>query len=137
MRKILTHTQRTMQEIADQVHQNGSFTAPLGLPHYRYDGTRTNCHALEAAKIIKRIKKHDIHVYFVGGDNLQKWISEGRGKQQIMEFCRKIEKEQKAANPTKPKSKTCRGCGVKFETINHKQKSCQKGCIKWNTEQTN
>lgn len=127
MRRILTHNSKNAEEIVECIMRSNSFTAPLGLPHYRYDNTRRNCYKLEDAKIIKRVGTSDIHVHFGKGENTQRWID--AGKPPLIAFCNIIAKEVKAANPKKPKVKTCRGCGIKFETINYAQKSCKKGCI--------
>jgi hypothetical protein len=95
MRKVLTHNERTMDEIANLVAERGGFTAPLGLPHYRYDRTRVNCRTLEEAKLIVRLKKSDIHVHFKAGANMQRWLDEG--KPATKEFCRTILKDAKNA----------------------------------------
>lgn len=125
MKVIITHNSRTMNDIIYVVAKSGSFTAPLGLPHYRYDNTRRNCYALEDAKVIKRIKKVDINVHYSKGDNFQRFIDSDIPAK---DFCNVIRKEIKAANPKKPKAIKCRGCGVVFETINYQQKSCKRGC---------
>lgn len=126
MRVIVSHKSRTMAEIVDLIAKTGGFTAPLGLPHYRYDNTRRNCYALEDAKVIKRMKKIDINVHYGAGENLTRFIEQ---KIPIKDFCNIIRKEIKAANPKKPRIKKCRGCEKEFSTINYQQKSCTKGCI--------
>lgn len=126
MKQILTHTSRTALEIISVIEKSGSFTAPLGLPHYRYDNTRRNCQMLTDAGIIKNTGSHEFNRFFAKGDNFSRWVDAGRPK--VNDFWRAVIKERKAANPRKPKTKICRGCGSQFETINHAQKSCRKGC---------
>ena len=126
MRQIKTHTQRTLDEIALQLANYGSFTAPLGLPHWRYDGTRRNCQVLVECGLAARNSKQDIHVHFGRGKNLTRWREEG--KPPVKEFCNRIKKEMKAQNPPKPKIKACIVCGVTFETLNYQQKRCNSKC---------
>lgn len=126
MREIKTHTHRTLDEIVDVLAQSGSFTAPLGLPHWRYDGTRRNCHLLCEAGVMARKSKHDIHVHFVKGKNFERLIAEG--KPPAKEFCNRIKKEIKAANPPKVRKKKCICCGAGFDTINYHQKRCNSKC---------
>lgn len=132
MRQIKTHTQRNMDEMALLLENYGSFTAPLGLPHWRYDGTRRNCHILTECGLAKRVSKQDIHVHFSKGSNFERWVEEG--KPPVKEFCSRIKKEKKAANPPKLKKKNCIECGCSFETFNYHQKRCKSNCRKEQSE---
>ena len=126
MREIKTHTHRNLDEIMTVLEKTGSFTAPLGLPHWRYDGTRRNCHVLCEAGLMARKTKQDIHVHFSRGSNFERWLNEG--KPPAKDLCNLIKKERKLANPPKPRTKICVDCGVKFQTINFQQKRCKKNC---------
>lgn len=76
-RIIKTHVSRSMQEIAQLVAKSGGFTAPLGLPHYRYDRTRQNIKSLVEFGILRPHKRHDIHHAFVPGEAMPEWLAAG------------------------------------------------------------
>lgn len=77
MKMVVTHPVRTLDEIAAIVAKHGCFTAPLGLPHYRYDKTRGAVAFLQRHKLINFHKKVDIQRYFVKGSNLPQWVEAG------------------------------------------------------------
>ncbi len=76
-RVILTHRSHTIDEIAAIVHKHGSFTAPLGLPHYRYDRTRANIRLLTKWGLIQKVAVNDIHHHFKAGAQMAAWAREG------------------------------------------------------------
>lgn len=94
MRIIVTHKTRTAHEIALLVLEKKNFTAPLGLPHYRYDRTRHNVHRLVEGGLLKSNGKDGIQRFFVSGNNMQRWVDEG--KPNALDFCNRIRKERKA-----------------------------------------
>lgn len=94
MKTIVTHKSRTMDEIATLVAECGTFTAPLGLPHYRYDRTRQNVQRLCDGGLLKANGKNGIQRFFVRGNNMQRWLDEG--KPRAMDFCNRRRKERKA-----------------------------------------
>lgn len=94
MKILVTHKSRTAKEIALLVAETNNFTAPLGLPHDRYDRTRKNIERLVQGGLLKLNRKSGVQNYYVRGKNMERWINEG--KPNALDFCNVIKKERKS-----------------------------------------